>query len=59
MPKIMHMVAEHIKEVEIQTLRSEFKGLLMHKTDTSDDFAMKLTTTINKICKLGDKVDEA
>ncbi|XP_039117525.1 uncharacterized protein LOC120253262 [Dioscorea cayenensis subsp. rotundata] len=59
MLKTMHMGAERVKEAKIQTLRSEFEGLRMREAETVDDFATKLTTIVNKIRALGDKVEEA
>ncbi|XP_020249218.1 uncharacterized protein LOC109826605 [Asparagus officinalis] len=59
MLKTMHMGAERVKEAKIQTLRNEFEGLRMHEVETVDDFGAKLTTIVNKIRALGDKIDEA
>ncbi|XP_039141989.1 uncharacterized protein LOC120279192 [Dioscorea cayenensis subsp. rotundata] len=59
MLKTMHMGAELIKEAKIHTLRSEFEGLRMREAETVDGFATKLTTIVNKIRALGDKVKEA
>ncbi|XP_020250569.1 uncharacterized protein LOC109827953 [Asparagus officinalis] len=59
MLKTVHMGAERVKEAKIQTLRSEFEGLRMREAETVDDFGAKLTTILNKIRALGDKIDEA
>ncbi|XP_020266086.1 uncharacterized protein LOC109841535 [Asparagus officinalis] len=59
MLKTMHMGAERVKEAKIQTLRSEFEGLRMREAEIVDDFTAKLTTIVNKIRALGNKVDEA
>ncbi|XP_039129027.1 uncharacterized protein LOC120265208 [Dioscorea cayenensis subsp. rotundata] len=59
MLKTMHMGTERIKEAKIQTLRSEFEGLRIREAETVDDFATKLTTIVNKIRALGDKMEEA
>lgn len=56
--KTMHMGAERVKEVKVQTLKSEFEVLRMKQGESIDDFAVKLTTIVKKICALGDKEEE-
>ena len=55
----MHMGVKRVKEAKIQTLLYEFEGSLMRDADAVDDFAARLTMIVNKICALGDKVEEA
>lgn len=57
--KTMYVDAERIKRAKVQTLISEFELLLMKKTESIDDFAMKLTTNVNRIRGLGNKMDES
>ena len=57
--KMMHMGAERIKEAKAQTLKTEFELLRMKDGESVDDFTMKLTTIVNGIRALEDKVEEA
>ncbi|CAM8994711.1 unnamed protein product [Rhodiola kirilowii] len=59
MLKIMHLGADRVKNARVQTLKSEFEVLRMKESDSVDDFAMKLTTIVNKIRSLGDTMDES
>lgn len=45
--KMMHFGADRVKEVRVQTLKSEFEGMRMKETETIDDFAKRLTTIVN------------
>ena len=54
----MHMGVEWIKEVKVQTLKSEFEVICMKDGESIDNFAMKLMTIVTDICLLGDKVEE-
>lgn len=57
--KTMHMGTERVKEEKVQTLKSEFEVLHMNQGESIDDFAVKLTTIVNKIRALDNKVEEA
>lgn len=59
MLKAMHIGTKRTKEEKIQTLRSKSECLRIHEVETVDDFTTKLTTMVNKIRALGNKVDEA
>lgn len=56
--KEMHAGADRIKEARVQTLKSEFDMMYMKETESINDFVMKLITIVNKICVIGDKMDE-
>ncbi|KAK8954970.1 hypothetical protein KSP39_PZI002195 [Platanthera zijinensis] len=56
--KTMNLGADRVKEAKLQTLKSEFKSLRMRDADTVEDFALKLTTNVNKQRELGDKLEE-
>ena len=56
--KEMHVGADRVKEARAQTLMSEFDVMCMKETESIKDFAMKLTTIVNEIRVLGDKMEE-
>lgn len=56
--KTMHLGAKRVKEAKVQTLKSEFEGLRMKETESVDDFVVRLTTIVNKIRTLGEKIKE-
>lgn len=55
--KEMHVGADRVKEARVQTLKREFEVMYMKETKSINDFAMKLTTIVNEIRVLRDKMD--
>jgi hypothetical protein len=47
---------DRIKEVRVQTLKSEFDRLRMKDSESVDDFALRMQTITNEIHLLGEKV---
>lgn len=58
MLKMMYVSTDRIKEARMQTLKSEFEGFLMKKTESVDNFAVRLTTLVNQIRGLSDMMEE-
>ena len=54
----MHVGVEHVKEANVQTLKSEFEVIHIRDDESIGDFAMKLTMIVSGIRSLGDKVEE-
>ena len=50
---------DRIKEVRVQTLKSEFDRLRMKESESVDDFALRMQTITNEIRLLGEKFEEA
>ncbi|KAM0843113.1 hypothetical protein ACQ4PT_057927 [Festuca glaucescens] len=50
---------DHIKEVRVQALKSEFDRLQMKDTESVDDFALRMKTITNEIRLLGEKFEES
>jgi hypothetical protein len=50
---------DRIKEVRVQTLKSEFDRLWMKDSESVDDFALRMQTITNEIRLLGEKFEEA
>ena len=50
---------DRIKEVRVQTLKSEFDRLQMKNTESVDDFALRMKSITNEICLLGEKFEES
>lgn len=57
--KTMYVGVDRVKAAKIQTLRTEFEILRMKKSETIDDFAVRLTTLVNRIRGLGDTMEES
>ncbi|XP_022930203.1 uncharacterized protein LOC111436721 [Cucurbita moschata] len=57
--KTIHVGAERVKEAKIQTLKIEFEIMNMKESETTDDYAARLTGVVNKIRTFGDKFEEA
>lgn len=56
---MMYLGGNRVKEAKVQTLKSEFEGLRMKESELVDNFAIRLTTIVNKIQALGEKVEES
>ncbi|CAM8905468.1 unnamed protein product [Rhodiola kirilowii] len=56
--KTMHLGAERVKNARVQTLRTEFELLRMKDGESLDEFAMKLTSLVNRIRGLGQAIEE-
>lgn len=56
--KTMHLGVERVKEAKVQTLKSELEGLRLKETESVDNFAVRLTTIVNKIQTLCEKVKD-
>ncbi|KAL9671093.1 hypothetical protein QQ045_008659 [Rhodiola kirilowii] len=56
--KTMHLGAERVKSAKVQTLRTEFEILRMKDSDSLDEFAMKLSSLVNRIRGLGQQTEE-
>jgi hypothetical protein len=54
----MNMGEERIKKARVQTLKRELDGMYMGDSEKINDFALKVTTTVNEIRALGTKVEE-
>jgi hypothetical protein len=50
---------DRIKDVRVQTLKSEFDRLQMKDTESVDDFALRMKTITNEIRMLGEKFEES
>ena len=50
--------ADSVKDAKVQTLKTELEGLRMKEAESVDDFAVRLTTIVNKIRVLGEKLEE-
>jgi len=46
-------------EAKLQTLKGDFELIRMKERESVDDFAMKLTTIVNGIRALGEKVEDS
>ena len=57
--KTMYVGTDRVKEARAQTLKSEFEALRMKGTESVDDFAVRLTTLVNQIRGLGEKMEES
>lgn len=57
--KTMYLGTDRVKEMKVQTLKSEFVALHMKPTQSIDDFVVKLTTIVNNIRGLGDTMEES
>lgn len=55
----MHEGADRVKEAKVQTLKVEFELLCMKEIESIDDFAIRLTTIVNNIRALGEKMEES
>lgn len=55
----MHLGAERVREAKLQTPKADFENLKMKETESVDDFAMRLTSAVNQIRTLGEKLEEA
>ncbi|XP_045084182.1 uncharacterized protein [Aegilops tauschii subsp. strangulata] len=56
--KTMHIGDQRLRDAKLQTLKLEFEGLRMKETESVDDFAVRLTTVVNKIHALGEHIEE-
>lgn len=56
--KTMHLGIERIKEAKIQTLKSGFEIMRKKEAETTNDFVVRLTGIVDKICALSDKVKD-
>jgi hypothetical protein len=56
--RTMHIGDQRLRDAKLQTLRLEFEGLRMKETESVDDFAVRLTTIVNKIHALGEHIEE-
>ncbi|XBH88909.1 hypothetical protein VPH35_080912 [Triticum aestivum] len=56
--KTMHIGDQRLRDAKLQTLKLEFEALRMKETDSIDDFAVRLTTVVNKIHTLGERIEE-
>jgi hypothetical protein len=56
--KEMNMGEDRVKKARVQTLKRELDGMYMGDSEKIDDFALKVTTIVNKIRSLGMKVEE-
>ncbi|KAF0929568.1 hypothetical protein E2562_022391 [Oryza meyeriana var. granulata] len=56
--KEMHIGEERVRNANVQTLKMELERLYMEDAETIGEYAMKLTTIVNKIRALGTKVEE-
>lgn len=54
----MHLKADQVWNAKVKTLKSKFEMLRMKDKENIDDFAMKFTSTVNKVRSLGDKMEE-
>ncbi|XP_074342749.1 uncharacterized protein LOC141680417 [Apium graveolens] len=57
--KTMTQGAERLKAAKVQNLTSEFESLSMNNTEFLDDFSIKLTGLVTKICAIGEDMKEA
>ncbi|CAL4903867.1 unnamed protein product [Urochloa decumbens] len=57
--KTMHIGAKRLRDAKMQTLRLEFEGLRMKEAESVDEFAVRLTTVVNKIQTLGEDIEES
>ncbi|KAG8074127.1 hypothetical protein GUJ93_ZPchr0006g44316 [Zizania palustris] len=56
--KEMHIGEERVRNANVQTLKRELERMYMEDAETIGEYAMKLTTIVNKIRALGTKVEE-
>lgn len=56
--RTMHLGADQVKKARVQTLKTEFDALRMKDNENINDFGMKLTSVLNKIRSLGDRMEE-
>lgn len=56
--KSMYLGAESVRDAKLQTLKTEFENLRMEKSETVDDFTVRLTSTVNQIRGLGETIEE-
>ena len=59
MLKARFVSEEHIKEAQLQTLKSEFDGLRMKEEESIDVYAGKLTRMSVRYANLGGMLDDA
>ncbi|CAN6326045.1 unnamed protein product [Urochloa humidicola] len=57
--KTMHIGAKRLRDAKMQTLKLEFEGLRMKETESVDEFAVRLTTVVNKIHTLDEDIEES
>lgn len=55
----MYQGAERVKNVKVQTLKSEFEALTMKDDEQLDDFCMKVNGLVTNIRALGEEMKEA
>ncbi|KAF0921632.1 hypothetical protein E2562_011382 [Oryza meyeriana var. granulata] len=56
--KEMHIGEDRVRKAIVQTLKRELERMYMEDAETIGEYAMKLTTIVNKIRALGTKVEE-
>ncbi|KAF0923536.1 hypothetical protein E2562_006418 [Oryza meyeriana var. granulata] len=56
--KEMHIGEDRVRKANVQTLKTELERMYMEDAETIGEYAMKLTTIVNKIRALGTKVEE-
>ncbi|XP_021629573.1 uncharacterized protein LOC110627531 [Manihot esculenta] len=56
--KVMNLGAERVKEVRAQALRWELESMKMEDGESVDEFTEKISTVVNKLRALSERVDE-
>ncbi|KAG8095384.1 hypothetical protein GUJ93_ZPchr0012g20744 [Zizania palustris] len=56
--KEIHIGEERVRNANVQILKRELERMYMEDAETIGEYAMKLTTIVNKIRALGTKVEE-
>ncbi|KAF0892521.1 hypothetical protein E2562_016822 [Oryza meyeriana var. granulata] len=56
--KEVHIGEDRVRKANVQTLKRELERMYMEDVETIGEYAMKLTTIVNKIRAVGTKVEE-
>ncbi|KAK1353667.1 hypothetical protein POM88_052032 [Heracleum sosnowskyi] len=57
--KVMCQGADRVKKARVQTLKTEFKAMIMKDTDSLDDFYLKMSGLVTNIRALGEVIAES